>query len=94
MEAELQDRGVPAWLVRGFRVAAGPGLWHRLLDWDWGTLGVYDVLLGYGLLLLVAAPFSGIGLGLVPGLGLLGLGLAFLLVGWLGLKRRRALRSK
>jgi hypothetical protein len=54
-DVELRARGYPGWLVRGLRWFAAIGLWYQLVDWEWGAIGIYDVALGYGAIVLVAS---------------------------------------
>ena len=91
--AELSSRGYPGWLVRLLRSVARPGLWWQVVAWEWGSLGVYDVFLGYGILLVIASPFVAmlssllagrLSWGVVPLLA----GVFLLGVAWLGLDRR------
>ena len=46
-DAELDARGYSRWLVRFLRRIAKIGLWYQVFDWEWGSLGAYDALLGY-----------------------------------------------
>jgi len=54
---ELLRRGYPSWIISLLRRVAGVGLWYQTIAWDWGSLGIFDVLLGYSAILLVASPF-------------------------------------
>jgi len=54
---ELRARGYPTWLVRLLRRIAKIGLWYQVVAWEWGSLGVYDVLMGYGVIFLIISPF-------------------------------------
>ncbi|NIR77481.1 MAG: hypothetical protein GWM92_03080, partial [Gemmatimonadetes bacterium] len=67
--------------MRALRAMAAPGLWHQVFDWEWGSLGVWDVLLGYGVLLVAASPFGGVLGGLRWGSSTLLVGLALLVIG-------------
>jgi hypothetical protein len=58
--AELKARGYPVWLVHLLRGLAFPGLWYQVVAWEWGSIGAYDVLLGYGVLFVIASPFVAI----------------------------------
>ena len=92
--AELASRGYPSWLVRVLRGIALPGLWYQVVAWEWGSLGVYDVLLGYSVIFALVSPFAAILSNLVLGTLLWGAvplvaALLFFTVGWLGLVRRR-----
>lgn len=92
--AELMKRGYSGWLVRLLRRIALLGLWYQFLDWEWCSLGAYDVLFGYSALLLVASPFVAILSNLLLGTFFWGAvplvtGLLFFAVAWLGLERRR-----
>ncbi len=52
--AELKARGYSARTVRWLRKVAGVGLWYQVVAWDWASLSMFDVMLGYvpmGLLL-------------------------------------------
>ena len=93
VDAELRARGYPGWLVGLLRVVAFPGLWYQFLIWEWGSLGAYDVLLGYGVIFVVVSPFVAmlssllfgtLSWGAVP----LVVGLLFFAVAWRGLNRR------
>ncbi len=97
--AELSARGYPIWLVRLLRGIALPGLWWQVLAWEWASIGVCDVCLGYGVLLVVASPFVAMLSNLVFGSLLWGAvplvsGLLLFAVAWLGLNRRRRGRRR
>ena len=87
--AVLARRGYPRWAVRLCRALVAPGLWLQLFDWDWCSLGIFDVFFGYSfifagrslvLLLLGAYPW---------GFGGLGLACLLLISAWVGWRRRR-----
>jgi len=92
-DAELRERGLRPWQVRALRAMAAPGLWHQLFDWEWGSVGAWDVLLGYGVLLLAASPFAGVLAGPGWGSATLLVGLALLVIGLAGLRVRRHRRQ-
>ena len=46
-DAELARRGLSRSLVRALRRVAAVGLWWQVVDWDWASLGIFDVLFGY-----------------------------------------------
>lgn len=52
---ELRERGYSDRTVEILRAIARPGLWFQVVAWEWGSLGIFDVLLGYAVLLLPAA---------------------------------------
>ena len=92
--AELNSRGYPDWLIHTLRGIARPGLWYQNVAWEWGSLGAYDVLLGYSVLLMFASPFvamlSSLFFGsFVWGVVPLALGLLAVAIAWLGMRRRR-----
>ena len=88
---ELLRRGYPQWMIRSLRAVAGVGLWYQSVAWEWGSLGVFDVLLGYGVIFLVASPFvfalSPMATGLLFGAGFLSFATAVA-----GFRWRRSLR--
>ena len=57
-DRELAARGYSPSVVRALRAVAAVGLWYQVLDWEWGALGVYDVFLGYGPILLGIAALT------------------------------------
>lgn len=92
--AELKARGYPGWLVRLLRGIALPGLWYQVLAWEWGSLGAYDVFLGYSVIFVVVSPFVAMLSNLLFGTFLWGAaplvaGLLFFAVALLGLNYRR-----
>jgi hypothetical protein len=98
-DAELRARGYPGWLVRLLRGIALPGLWYQLLAWEWGSLGAYDVFLGYSIIFVIISPFVAMLSKLLLGTFLWGAaplvaGLLFFTVAWLGLDRRRRARER
>jgi len=52
--AELERRGYPRWSVNVLRVLIAPGLWHQALVWEEWSLGLPDILWGYGILSFAA----------------------------------------
>lgn len=94
VDAELKARGYPGWLVRVLRGVALPGLWYQLVVWEWGSLGAYDVFLGYSVIFVVVSPFVAMLSNLLLGTLLWGAvplvaGLLLFAVAWHGLNRRR-----
>ena len=97
--AELNARGYPAWLVRMLRGIALPGLWFQVVAWEWASLGAYDVLLGYSVLLFIASPFVAMLSSLFFGTFFWGVvplvsGLFAVVIAWLGMGRRRRERER
>jgi len=86
---ELRARGYAPWLVRLLRRLARIGLWYQVVAWEWGSLGLFDVLLGYSVLLMVAAPFFALA-GIEWVAAVLGAGVTVLLIAALGLRLRRS----
>ena len=83
---ELLQRGYPRWLIRSLRAVAGVGLWYQCFAWEWGSLGAFDVLLGYGVIFLAASPFvfvlSPMATGLLFGAGVLSFATAIVGFRW------------
>ncbi len=92
--AELKARGYPSWFVRLLRGIARPALWYQVLAWEWGSLGAYDVFLGYSILFVIASPFIAMLSKLVFGTFFWGAaplaaGLLLFAAAWLGLSTER-----
>ena len=50
--AVLLSRGYPLWFIRLLRRVFAVGLWTQVFTWEECSLGIGDVLFGYGLLLI------------------------------------------
>lgn len=52
---ELRARGYSDRTIELLRLLARPGLWYQVVAWEWASLGLFDVLFGYALILLPVA---------------------------------------
>lgn len=92
-DRELAARGYSPSVVRALRTVAAVGLWYQIVDWEWGVLGVYDVLLGYGVILLGIALLAALLGQFGWALWAVAASVSFFIVGAAGLFLRRKARD-
>ena len=82
----LRARGYPPAAIRVLRAVCKVGLWHQLLFlWEWASLDVWDVVLGYAVLAVPIGLAVAIVLSVPVGLAIAAAGVAAFLGAYAGM---------